>query len=140
MRKLRRSWVAPLAILLALVGAQAARATSVIPITDREIYRRADVVVRGVVETSAVTVDAHGRPEPLPLINPLVVLKGSLSGSLVLHQLGGMLPDGRFLQIWGRPDYVPGREVVVFAVHHESGEFQTAELLLGKFDVEEDAA
>ena len=125
---------------LALSAATVLRATSVIPISDSELSQRADVIVHGVVESSEVTVDSHGRPEMLSVIAPLSVVKGVLHGSLVLHQLGGTLPDGRFLKIWGQPEYVPGREVVVFAIRHESGEYQTAELLLGRFEVMTDSA
>ncbi|MEP6802252.1 MAG: IPT/TIG domain-containing protein [Acidobacteriota bacterium] len=125
---------------LALSAGTVLRATSVIPISDSELYQRADVIVHGVVLSSEVTVDSYGRPEMLSVIVPLSVVKGDLSGSLVLHQLGGTLPDGRFLKIWGQPEYVPGREVVVFAVRHESGEYQTAELLLGRFEVMADSA
>ncbi len=124
---------------LALSAAAVLRATSVIPISDHELAQRAQVIVHGVVESSEVTVDAHGRPEMLSVIAPLSVLKGSLPGSLVLHQLGGTLPDGRFLKIWGQPEYVPGREVIVFAIRHESGEYQTAELFLGLFGVMADS-
>src|SRR5262249_27159550 len=74
----------------------------------------------------------------LTVIEPRELVKGSLSGPLVLHQLGGTLPDGRFLKIWGQPEYVPGHEVLVFAVRREPAEYQTAEMLLGKFDVETD--
>ncbi len=115
------------------------RATSVVPIADSELHRRADVVVYGIVQSSDVTVDNQGRPETLTFIEPTSVLKGSLSGSLVLHQLGGTLPDGRYLKMWGRPEYVPGREVVVFAIARAEGEYQTAEMMLGKFEVREDA-
>jgi hypothetical protein len=112
--------------------------TSVIPISDAELYQRADVIVHGVVLTSDVTVDDLGRPETVTVIEPMAVLKGRLAGSLVLHQLGGTLPDGRFFKLWGRPEYAPGREVVVFAIARPQGEYQTAELLLGKFEVWQD--
>ncbi len=115
-------------------------ATSVIPISDRELLSRADVVVHGIVVSSDVTVDWQGRPETVTVIEPLAVLKGRLAGSLVLHQLGGTLPDGRFFKLWGRPEYVPGREVVVFAIARPEGEYQTAEMLLGKFEVWQDEA
>jgi IPT/TIG domain-containing protein len=113
-------------------------ATSIIPISDAGLYLRAQVVVHGVVVSSDVTVDELGRPETLTVIEPLEVLKGALPGSLVLHQLGGVLPDGRFFQMWGKPEYVPGREVIVFAIAHRGGEFETAEMLLGKFEIDED--
>ncbi len=108
--------------------------------SDGELYQRADVVVHGIVVSSGVTEDDLGRPETVTFIEPLSVLKGSLSGSLILHQLGGTLPDGRFFQLFGRPEYHVGREVVVFAISRTEGDFQTAEMLLGKFEVWEDAA
>ena len=113
-------------------------ATTVVPISDAELYRRADVIAHGIVLSSDVTVDDLGRPETITFIEPLSVLKGQLSGSLVLHQVGGTLPDGRFLQLWGRPEYRPGHEVVVFAIARPEGEFQTAEMVLGKFEVQQD--
>lgn len=125
--------------VLALVG-RSALATSVVPLTDRELHARADVVVHGIVVSSDVSVDAQGRPETLTIVEPLEVLKGSLPGSLVLHQLGGELPDGTFFKMWGRPEYVPGREVVVFAIARRSGEYETAEMMLGKFEVQQDEA
>ena len=126
-----------LAALLAL--ARPLAATSVVPIRDRDLEERADVVVHGIVESSDATLDARGRPETLTIIAPIEVLKGELPGSLVLHQSGGTLPDGRFFRLWGRPEYVPGEEVIVFAIARRGGEYQTAEMLLGKFSVQKDA-
>jgi len=125
--------------VLVLCTPAASRGTSVIPISDSDLQARADVVVHGIVTSSEVTVDGEGRPEMLTFIEPLSVLKGRLSGSLVLHQLGGMLPDGRFLKMWGAPEYIPGREVIVFAIARPEGEYQTAEMMLGKFEVRQDA-
>jgi hypothetical protein len=113
-------------------------ATSVIPISDRELLSRADVVVHGIVVSSDVSVDDRGIPETVTVIEPIAVLKGRLAGSLVLHQLGGTLPDGRFFRLWGRPEYAPGSEVVVFALARPEGEYETAEMLLGKFEVWQD--
>src|SRR5215472_5805001 len=115
-------------------------ATSVIPISDAELYRRAEVVVHGIVLSSQAAADRLGRPETLSVIEPIEVLKGRLGGRLLLHQLGGVLPDGRFVQLWGRPEYVPGREVVVFAIRRGLGDYETAEMLLGAFEVKTDEA
>ncbi len=98
------------------------------------------MVVHGIVLSSDLSVDSAGRPESVSVIEPITVLKGRLPGSLVLHQVGGTLPDGRFFQLWGKPEYIPGREVVVFAITRAEGEFQTAEMLLGKFEVWQDEA
>ena len=135
---LRRS--ALLLLGAALLWAGPLLATSVIPITDSELRQRADVIVHGIVLSSDVTVDDQGRPETVTVIEPLAVLKGDLAGSLVLHQLGGTLPDGRFFKMWGRPEYAPGKEVVVFAIARPEGEYVTAEMLLGKFEVWQDEA
>lgn len=133
----RRGAVA-LAALLGLLISGSLLATSVIPISDTELYRRADVVVHGIVRSGGVGEDRWGGPETVSVIQPLSVLKGTLVGDLVLHQAGGVLPDGRFFQLWGRPEYRAGGEVVVFAIARPDGDFQTAEMLLGKFEVWED--
>jgi len=125
-------------VIIGTLAASRMSATTVIPISDRELAARADVVVHGIVVSSRTVEDSLGRPETVTVIEPLEVLKGRLSGALVLHQLGGELPDGRFLKLWGRPEYQAGHEVVVFAIGRPEGDFQTAELLLGKFEVEID--
>ena len=134
-----RTRVAAAAALLLLVSGRIG-ATSIVPVTDSELYLRARVVVHGVVLSSVAQADSAGRPETVTIIEPLEVLKGRLRGRLVIHQSGGVLPDGRFFHLWGRPEYREGSEVVVFAIARPQGDFQTAEMLLGKFEVWEDAA
>jgi subtilase family serine protease len=121
----------------ALVGGTLA-ATTLVPISDRALLARADVVVRGIVVSSAVSEDEAGRPETVSVITPLEVLKGQVPTALVLHQLGGELPDGRFMKLWGRPEYEAGHEVLVFAIARPEGDYQTAEMLLGKFEIQQD--
>ncbi len=123
---------------LVLLGQAAAPGTTIIPVTDRELYQRADVIVHGVVLSSEVQEVENGMIETVSVVRPFGVVKGSLGGDLVLHQIGGRLRDGRFVQIWGRPEYTPGREVVVFAIARTQGDFQTAEMMLGKFEVHQD--
>ena len=77
-------------------------------------------------------------PETVTVIRPLRVLKGQLQGSLVLHQVGGRLSEGLVYLLPGRPEYTVGEEVVVFAIGRDEGDFQTAEMVLGKFAVERD--
>ena len=129
-----------LSFMVGTLMAAALSATSVIPIGDKELSARADVVVHGIVVSNEVVEGPAGRPETVTVIQPLDVIKGRISGALVLRQLGGELPDGRFFKMFGRPEYVPGHEVVVFAVARPEGDFQTAELMLGKFEVQEDEA
>ena len=124
-----------LIIFTILFVAAPASATSVIPTTDRALYDRADVVVHGVVVSSQVQESLDGSPETVTVIEPLEVLKGGIPGKLILRQAGGTLPNGKFFRLWGRPEYVPGREVIVFAISRPDGDYQTAEMLLGKFEV-----
>ena len=84
--------------------------------------------------------DALGRVETVTIISPKNVVKGVLPGDLVLHQVGGMMPDGRFTKLDGRPVYTIGDDVVVFAIARLEGDYQTAEMLLGKFEVLKDQA
>jgi hypothetical protein len=132
-----RSSFLPVALLAALAS-PALFATTIVPIPTGELAARADAIVHGVVVSTAVESDADGRPETVSVIAPLEVVKGSVPEALVLRQAGGRLPDGTFFQLWGRPEYEPGREVVVFAIERPDGGWQTAELLLGKFTVEAD--
>jgi hypothetical protein len=136
MRNPRRLAALVAASLLALAGTLTA--TTVIPIPDGELYRRADVVVHGVVLSNDTVEGRDGWPETVTFIRPLRVWKGTLPGDLVLRQAGGELSNGRFFRLWGRPEYGVGDEVVVFALARPEGDFQTAEMLLGKFSVARD--
>lgn len=135
-RTVARSSFLPVALLLLV--SPALFATTIVPIPTGELAARADAIVHGVVVSTAVEADADGRPETVSVIAPLEVVKGSVPEALVLRQTGGALPDGTFFQLWGRPEYEAGREVVVFAIERPDGDWQTAELLLGKFTVEAD--
>ncbi len=127
-------------LIFGTLSTAALSATTVVPITDRELAGRADVIVHGVVASSHVMEDPLGRPETVSVVHPLAVVKGRIAGDLVLHQLGGELPDGRFFKLWGRPEYRRGSEVVVFAIARPEGDYQTAELMLGRFEVRRDEA
>lgn len=112
--------------------------TTLIPVSDRDLYGRAEIIVHGVVRASYAQEARSGLPETVTVIRPKEVWKRRLGGDLVLHDSGGKLPDGRFFHLWGRPEYRVGHEVIVFAIARPEGDFQTAELLLGKFEVERD--
>ncbi len=128
-----------LPLFLLLLIAAPLSATTVVPLTDRELLARSAVVVHGTVLSSEVVEGPNGYPETISVIEPLTVLKGELPGNLTVRQAGGTLPDGRFFKLWGRPEYVPGSEVIVFAIREKTGDYQTAEMLLGKFEVWRDA-
>ena len=125
-------------VLLAFAGilsSAAGGATTLFPISDPDLKDRARVIVEGTVARVEVRLSARGLPETWTIIRVARTFKGRPVGELVVRDLGGELPDGHGLEIFGRPDYVVGRRVVVFAVPHPEGEWQTAEFTLGKFEV-----
>lgn len=129
-----------LLVAISILLSSTLSATTIVPVRTDELATRADAIVHGVVVSTSVVPDAEGRPETVTVIAPMEVVKGVVPDTLVLRQLGGRMPDGTFFQLWGRPEYEPGREVVVFAIARPDGDWQTAELLLGKFSVEQDEA
>ena len=136
-RRFHRSWLATIVAGAAVLAAVPLPGATFIPMRDREIFARSEVVVHGIVMSSDV-VAGERWPETVTVIRPLRVLKGQLQGSLVLHQVGGRLSEGFVYHLPGRPEYTLGEEVVVFAIGRDEGDFQTAEMVLGKFAVERD--
>jgi hypothetical protein len=127
-------------LLLASFWTPRAGATTIFTLPDAELHARSRVVVEGTVVAVSPRENAGGFPETETTIAVTRTFRGGPRARLRLRDLGGRLADGRWLRIWGRPDYVVGRRVIVFAVPHPEGEFQTAELTLGKFEVWRDAA
>lgn len=119
----------------AVLGAAIADATTLFPMPDTELRDRSRVIVEGVVLRVETRLSRRGLPETQTTIRADRVFKGRLTGPLVVRDLGGELPDGSGLEIFGRPDYRVGRRVLVFATPHPDGEYQTAEFTLGKFEV-----
>lgn len=128
-----RGAVLVLAVVLGL--ASDAAATTLLPISDGELRARSRVVVEGVVLRVEARRNRRGVPETETTIRVERVFKGARRETLLVRDRGGELPDGSGLEIFGRPDYVVGRRVVVFAIPHPEGDWQTAEFTLGKFEI-----
>ncbi len=125
--------------LAVLFAAAVLSATSVIPISDQELYRRADVVAHGLVLSNRAEIGPFGFVETVTEIQVFETFKGHSSGNLVLRTVGGRLPDGTETAAAGQPRYRVGQEVVVFATLDPEGEYRITEFLLGKFEVWVDA-
>ncbi|MDQ5858931.1 MAG: hypothetical protein M3542_11735, partial [Acidobacteriota bacterium] len=140
----RKRWTAALPLLAATIplfaGATRLPATTLLPLSDTELKARSAVIVEGVVLRVGPFESSRGLPETEATIRVIQLFKGRLAGDLVVRDRGGVLPDGRWLKIYGRPEYVVGRRVLVFAVPHPDGHYQTAEFTLGKFEVWKDEA
>ena len=127
------------ALTLFIVGIPLS-ATTLLPLSDAELAARSTLIVEGVVVGVVPFESSRGLPETQATIRVIQLFKGHLAGHLVVRDRGGVLPDGRWLKIYGRPDYVVGRRVLVFAIPHPDGHHQTAEFTLGKFEVWKDGS
>jgi PKD repeat protein len=136
----RPALLAILFVLSLLLLATRLPATTLLPLSDQDLRARSTVIVEGVVLRVEPFESSRGFPETQTTIRVTQTFKGRIPGDLVVRDRGGVLPDGRWLKMFGRPDYVVGRRVLVFAVPHPDGQFQTAEFTLGKFEIWKDAA
>jgi hypothetical protein len=128
-----------LVALLAFIAAITAPVSAAsVRTSDRGLYAMADVVVHGIVISAEVQTLPNGSPQTVSVIEPLEVLKGGLPGSLIIREEGAIASDGTGFDLASPPDFVPGREVVVFALSRPQGDFQTMFGRSGKFEVWKD--
>ncbi len=140
-RKRRTAALALLTLTIALLACGSDLfATTLLPLSDQQLKVRSAVIVEGVVLRLDSFESSRGLPETQATIRVLHLFKGRLAGDLVVRDRGGALPDGRWLKIYGRPEYVVGRRVIVFAIPHPDGQYQTAEFTLGKFEIWKDGS
>ena len=138
----RRVFARGLALLAAcLLCAWAAlpiAATTYAPIADADLIQRSAVVVRGTVESARVEEGPAGFVT-VYRIRVEETWKGGSAPAIEILVPGGM--DGtRGTAVWGMPEFRPGDEEVLFLNAGRDGRFRVSELLLGAFEVVEDAA
>jgi hypothetical protein len=120
-----------------LAGARPAAATTYLPITDADLIQRSAVVVRGTVVDARV---AEGEIGLVTVYRFRVAetWKGGSAPQIEVSVPGGS--DGRqTTYFWGMPEFRPGDEEVLFLNAGRDGRFRISELLLGAFEVVEDA-
>ncbi len=125
-------------VLLGGLGAGTAAATTYLPITDTELIQRSAVVVRGTVADARVEEGAAGFVT-VYRFRVADTWKGGSAPEIEILVPGGT--DGtRGTAFWGMPEFRPGDEEVLFLNAGFDGRFRVSELLLGAFEVVEDAA
>lgn len=100
-----------------------------------ELAKKAELVVRGKVESKSIQRDAEGRI--FTSVNLVVeeVLKGKAKGSnLKVAHSGGILGEKR-AQTVGQVEYAIGEELIGFYVFNEKGEALTLNLAQGKISL-----
>ncbi len=125
-------------MLAALVGASPGRATTYLPITDADLIRRSSVVVRGAVESVHVEEGLAGFVT-VYRFRVEETWKGGSAPEIEVLVRGGS-NGTRGTAVWGMPEFRPGDEEVLFLNAGRDGRFRVSELMLGAFEVVEDAA
>lgn len=128
--------------LAALVGcADRVGATTIVPMSDRDLVSSSRAIVEGIVITS----EAHAVPDRSAVYTYVTVdvervVKGDLPvGEIVLRQLGGITEEQAFV-IHSAPDLVPGERVLLFLNTDEDGSLHVAHMRLGAFRIVPDSA
>ncbi len=126
-----------LSILLQILGAAMARATSFVMVADRDLAAQAALVA----EVSVVKSGPGGtaRPATDSLVEIERVWKGEAPGSrLVVRVPGGVGADGLGLKIWGAPRFADGEHVLLFLAPRSDGTYGVLHLMLGAFHLASD--
>ena len=133
---MRLRWLLPL--LLGLV-ASTAGATTVLRVSIEDLARKADVIVRGVVQEVRVVTDARDERRIATLVTLRVdrVLKGHASGPHLTLRLAGGRSERWDSTIPGTPVFVKGEETVVFLEATSDG-LKPAGLAEGKYSLRAD--
>ena len=114
------------------VGSIASRATTIIVPTDDQLVAKSTAIIEGTVLSSA-PVDRSGRIWTETRISVSKVLKGDGVGNeAIIREIGGQLGN-RITVIFGAPTYKVGESVLAFLVATPRGDYQTADLFVGKF-------
>lgn len=125
----------PAAVVLALLSASVASATTLVARSVEELARLSAVVVRGVVLDSSTVVDAEGTPWTHHTLAVSRSWREPLVGTVDLWQRGGVLPDGSVLLAPGDLSVQPGDEVVAFLRRQDDGRLVSTALGWSVFDV-----
>jgi hypothetical protein len=99
-----------------------------------ELYREADLVIRGIVLSSEAGQAPDGSEEAVITIQPIETFKGGVDGHLTIREPEGKR-NWRIFDPTPRPRYTPGREVIVFASSTSGGQFRTVKQTRGKFEI-----
>lgn len=124
-------------ILLAVLTAAAARATTIVMPADDQLIAKSPVIVSGSVTTS-YAVDRGGMIWTETTVAVDRILKGNAAPSILVATPGGEL-DGRITKIYGAPEFTDGERVLLFLEPH-AAEYRVMDLFAGKMSEAETRA
>jgi len=121
------------ALLLALLTAGTASATSYVMVQDDDLHRQAAVVARVEVLTTSQAPTA-GTPATDYIVLVERLLKGDVSGTTIVVRVpGGVRADGLALWIDGAPAFESGDRALLFLVPRDDGTYGILHMMLGAF-------
>ncbi len=121
------------AALLSLLTASVSPALVYRLADDVTLADQADVIMQGRVVDRAV-VDRDGKIVTMYAVAPQDVIKGTVVGSVIgVEVLGGQLPDGRFLHLFGSPSFELDQDVLLFLRARDNGRFRILHVFQGAF-------
>lgn len=127
-------------LLLVVLSGGPASATTLHPFTEEELTWVAEAIVVGTVESMGSVLDGR-HPHTHVRIRVEEVLKGEAArGSLlVVRELGGETPDGRFAFVPASPQFDVGERVLLFLeAAPVPGTFRCVGMFQGKYTLRED--
>ncbi len=131
----------PVLTMLFLLGlSTCADAITVLPLSERDLTKRATVIVIGEVEDVSSEFNRDGGTiHTFARIRVTRSLKGEISGDhITLRQVGGTVGD-QTIVLPGGPSYAIGEEILVFAgPFAQSDAYGVLGIFYGKYDIETD--
>lgn len=122
-------------LVAALLLVSRAAAIDAVPLSISDLTKRAELIVRGKVESKSIQRDSQGRVFTEVKLLVSEVWKGDPKAPLltVVHS-GGILGEEKVVVV-GQVEYEVGEEVVGFYVWNERGQAMTVAMGLGKIGV-----
>ena len=129
-----------LSVLLSLLGAASALATTVRTPSDDDLVVGARAIIRGrVLTVSSAPDSADGdRFYTYTVVRVLEVFKGVINERRVVIKEEGGQVGSRGQIIWGTPQFLPGENVILYLTTRRDGSLRVHEMFLGKFNIVED--
>lgn len=117
-------------VLLILIASVASATTIVLP-TDEQLVVKSPVIVEGTVISTGPVQQGNAIWTETKLAIDRTI-KGNVSGVVTIREIGGEIGD-HITKVWGAPVYTVGERVLVFLTKSPRGDYQTTDLLVGKF-------
>jgi len=135
-----RNLIVPALTLAAiLLVADPAVATTIVPMSDRDLATSSRAIVEGtVVSTEVIASPDHGAVYTYVTVDVESVLKGDVPpGQIVLRQLGGSTAEQAFI-VHAAPELETGARFLLFLNTDEDGSLRVAHMKLGAYRIVRD--